>query len=296
MQNSCLKADYICYMLTSSVILPQPALQPFVQQYIVCQSDLSNVHISFPLYARHETSIGFFLGDTSIQVTEHATTKINQVQQRFFLFGLSTHCKETMASVGNYKTFTIQFKPTGFTNIFGIPSTEIRDNFFSANEVLGNPVSHFYHQLLHIADAKQMAAAADTFLMSAISHQKQVLSNNSIAAMSQHLVTGKNINIASCAYHANMSLRNFERRFKEQVGIAPKLFSRLLRFNASFQLKISNPAISWANVACEFGYADTLHLIKEFKQFTNASPAVILHNNPEFVETNCYKVRQLSPA
>lgn len=295
--RTCLKAGYICLMLTSSVILPHPALQPFIQNYIVCKSADTNVHLSFPLYAHHETSIGFFLGDTKIQVENCATKKVTDIQQKFFLFGLSAFCKETMSSKGNYHTFTIQFKPIGFTTIFGIPSAEIKDNIFPANDVMGNRITSLYNQLLHAAGAYEMTAAADQFLMSCMNHQKRTYVNQSIAEISHHLLTGsKGTKVSGYAYHANMSVRNFERKFKEQVGIPPKLFSRLLRFNAALQLKISNPTMNWADVAFEFEYADTLHLIKEFKQFANASPAVILDKNPGFVDNNCYKIRQLSNA
>jgi AraC-like DNA-binding protein len=284
-------------MLTSSVILPHPALQPFIQNYIVCNSEDNNVHLSFPLYAHHETSVGFFLGDTAIQVENFETKKVIDIQQKFFLFGLSACCKETMSSKGNYYTFTIQFKPTGFTGIFGIPSVEIRDNIYPANDVIGESITRLYNQLLHAARASEMAECADQFLMSCKNHQKRTNINHNIAEVSSHLITNsKRLKVSDYAYQANMSVRNFERKFKEQVGISPKLFSRLLRFNAALQLKIHRPDMSWADVAFEFEYADKLHLIKEFKQFANESPAFIIDNNPVFVDYKCYKIRDLSKA
>jgi AraC-like DNA-binding protein len=81
-----------------------------------------------------------------------------------------------------------------------------------------------------------------------------------------------------------MSVRNFERRFGEQVGTSPKLFCRLLRFNKAFKSKINVPEKNWSDIAYECGYYDSLHLIKEFKQFANASPTALFNENPNFKE------------
>ncbi len=40
--------------------------------------------------------------------------------------------------------------------------------------------------------------------------------------------------------------------------------------------------MSWSDIAYESGYYDTLHLIKEFKKFANASPATLFNENPDF--------------
>lgn len=63
--------------------------------------------------------------------------------------------------------------------------------------------------------------------------------------------------------------------------IEMQLFCRLqLHFNEAFKSKISFPEMSWNGIAYENGYYD-MHLIKEFKQFANASPAVLFHENPD---------------
>ncbi len=41
--------------------------------------------------------------------------------------------------------------------------------------------------------------------------------------------------------------------------------------------------MSWTDIAYESGYYDTMHLIKEFKQFANASPAALFDENSDFM-------------
>lgn len=279
-------------MLTTSLILPHPALNDFINSYTLCTHKSLNVNMTFPLYAHHETSIGFFLGDTSLQIKNYTTKVVTESTSKVFLFGLSTNCKEAMASTGNYTTFTIEFKANGFSKMFGISANEITDNNFPANEVIGSGVTHLYEQLLHTKSAQQMVAFADKFLINTINRKKSTYINEGITKISSYLLTNTTItNISQYAYHANMSLRNFERRFVEQVGTSPKLYCRLLRFNSALNFKISNPKKNWAEIADVFSYYDTMHLIKEFKQFTNSSPTMLLDDNPDFISNSCYKIQ-----
>ena len=69
-----------------------------------------------------------------------------------------------------------------------------------------------------------------------------------------------------------MSMRNFERKFREQVGTCPKLFCRTLRFNRALKLKLRAPGKCWTNIALECDYYDQMHMIRDFKKFGGMSP------------------------
>lgn len=196
-----------------------------------------------------------------------------------------------MTSQGNYHTFTIEFKPNGFYKVFGIPANEICNNIFPANEVIGNGIEHFYEQLLNASCIQEMTLFADIFLIGFLNKRKRTYINDGITKIFHHLSINRNTtNITQCAYQANMSMRNFERRFGEQVGTSPKLYFRLLRFNAALKFKMTHPEKSWTDVAYECGYYDSMHMIKEFKQFSHASPTALFNENPGFLNGSCYKV------
>ena len=76
-----------------------------------------------------------------------------------------------------------------------------------------------------------------------------------------------------------MSVRTFERRFIEQVGISPKLYSKLLRFNDASLMKSMHPEKSWTSIAYECNYYDQMHLIKDFKQFSGYTPTEFFIEN-----------------
>jgi transcriptional regulator GlxA family with amidase domain len=71
----------------------------------------------------------------------------------------------------------------------------------------------------------------------------------------------------SCLCH-----RQFDRMFKERVGIPPKQFLQIIRFDRAFRMKNRYPDMDWLTIAIGCGYHDYQHLVKAYKEFTGYSP------------------------
>jgi AraC-like DNA-binding protein len=70
-----------------------------------------------------------------------------------------------------------------------------------------------------------------------------------------------------------LSPRQYRRRFEETVGLPPKLYQRIRRFQAALAVLGRRPV---AEVALECGYYDQAHLIRDFKQFAGLTPTAWL--------------------
>ena len=73
-----------------------------------------------------------------------------------------------------------------------------------------------------------------------------------------------------------MSVRQYERRFLDEIGITPKLFARITRYQMAMDAKVATPARSWIAIAHEFGYHDQMHMIKDFQKLSGNSPRGII--------------------
>ena len=62
-------------------------------------------------------------------------------------------------------------------------------------------------------------------------------------------------------------------QFKRYVGITPKTFAQIQRFNRVFAQLQSEAPIDWAQVAAASGYSDQSHFIREFRRFSGFNPA-----------------------
>jgi len=83
--------------------------------------------------------------------------------------------------------------------------------------------------------------------------------------------SGGRIPIAELAREAGLSTRQLERSFRERVGLGPKLFSRLARFQRALAL-LRRPGSGLASIAARCGYFDQAHLVRDFRRFAGASP------------------------
>src|SRR5690606_17124774 len=90
--------------------------------------------------------------------------------------------------------------------------------------------------------------------------------------------------IEQLAFHSNMTIKTFERKFIGLVGMPPKLYARIRRFNQALILKQYHEELSWLDVCVETGYFDLMHLNKDFKAFAGNPPASFFKHTPPLHE------------
>jgi transcriptional regulator GlxA family with amidase domain len=119
-----------------------------------------------------------------------------------------------------------------------------------------------------------MAFLAETFLLKQLKIVQPLQSIQNAAAFIFKLHS--QVDLSALVSRSNMSLRQFERIFNEEVGVPPKLFSRIVRFTHALDLKYYEQQRSWADIAISVGDYDQMHFIHECKTFTDEAPSEIL--------------------
>jgi transcriptional regulator GlxA family with amidase domain len=84
--------------------------------------------------------------------------------------------------------------------------------------------------------------------------------------------------VRGLAHEAGLSRRRFSQIFREQIGLTPKLYCRLQRFQNTLKLIASGASVDWAQLALAAGYCDQAHLAHEFHDFSQLSPSAYLAN------------------
>jgi AraC-like DNA-binding protein len=82
--------------------------------------------------------------------------------------------------------------------------------------------------------------------------------------------------VRELAHEAGLSRRRFSQLFREQIGLTPKVYCRLQRFQNTLKLIASRASVDWAQLALEAGYCDQAHLAHEFHDFSGLSPSAYL--------------------
>ncbi len=82
--------------------------------------------------------------------------------------------------------------------------------------------------------------------------------------------------VASVAEDLGISERHLRRVFREQVGMSPKDFFRLMRFERTLKAARRGRDFSWSDIAVDAGYYDQAHLIADFRSIAGATPREFL--------------------
>jgi len=81
------------------------------------------------------------------------------------------------------------------------------------------------------------------------------------------------IKIDDLARQVELSERQLERKFVEQVGIPPKLYCRISRLDYALRLKEAKPQRTWTELTFLSGYFDQNHMVKDFKALAGTAPS-----------------------
>ena len=95
-------------------------------------------------------------------------------------------------------------------------------------------------------------------------------------AASRLLAGVGSVDIQSMAGQFRLSDRQFRRRFQAAVGLPPKKFSRLTRFQRIFEARQEQDARAWSLAALDCGYYDQAHFNRDFRAFTGVKPSDLM--------------------
>jgi len=251
---------------------PHPALTSVVNNIMIGRNvavDRSYRSFQFPPLPEH--SIMFFPFD--VPTVEDVFTHRKRSLYPCTVTGPQTEC--TILSLGPHHLMVkIGFQPGALHRLLGSSMTEMmtcRD--YDGEAIFGRDAQQALEACTNAKDFGTLKSIADDFMLGLRSVIRRPLSIDYV--IPEILRSGGMIKIDSLVKNACMSNRQFERVFKDRMGVSAKFYCRLVRFTKAWLLKESNPRITWTKVAHECNYFDQMHMIRDFKVFANANPKEI---------------------
>jgi AraC-like DNA-binding protein len=150
---------------------------------------------------------------------------------------------------------------------------ELFDGGFDALYLFSAGMKRINEQLQNTSELEKGKNIVENFLLQFVNGLKQMLPFDS--AMQILLNQNGDMPIEKIASLSCLSLKQFERKCKERIGMNPKLYARILKFSKAYRLHEALPQLSWTKIAYEAGYYDQMHMIRDFKVFAGVSPSVI---------------------
>jgi len=175
----------------------------------------------------------------------------------------------------------VHFKPGGAFPFLGLPAGELADTHVDLETLWGASADELRERLSEATTSAERFQLLQQALLRRLSHTVE----NHYAVSAALEMFAKNQarpTVREAAKYLGLSQRRFIQVFKSEVGMTPKLFSRIRRFQQTRTLIQRNPSPNWAGLACDLGYFDQSHLIHEFIEFSGRSPTEYLNHLPRF--------------
>lgn len=150
--------------------------------------------------------------------------------------------------------------------------TELFDNGFSASEVIGREIGELLDKSHDAISLHELDGIVQSYFLGKLAKINEALP---IDFALQYLLANYNTSMDRIAEMACMSIRNFERKCKERLGMPAKMYARIARFHKAYKILESRPIISWTDLTYESGYYDQTHFIKDFKEFARFTPTLV---------------------
>lgn len=249
---------------------PHPALKEYIRTYRLVHFSFDGMgDLPFKLYPpRPEHCLTFYAQDKEQVIYKESGTATGNMGA--VLFGQQTEV--TQRFVGRqFLLIQVVFTPGALYRMTGIPSTEITNQYIDAETVFSSSIKYVNEQINHCKNYLQMIAVVDRFLL----HQLRKKSGDAHGIDQATVMVFRMDDVPTVDQLARLScqsVRQFERSFKARMGVSPKYYLKVFRFENAFRMKNQFPEKDWLSIALHCGYHDYQHLRRDYESLTGYTP------------------------
>ncbi len=170
---------------------------------------------------------------------------------------------------------SVVFWPGGTRELFDVPADAFYNEVVPLDQLWGSAATQLRDRLREARSPAEKFHVLETALCRRRSRRLELH-----AAVRYGLGTFRHVphirSVLEVTRETGLSRRRFAQLFREQVGITPKLYCRLHRFQRVLRHIASGARVDWVEVALAGGYCDQAHLANEFRDFSGITPGAYL--------------------
>lgn len=264
---------------------PSPPLGDFIGRFWLCSDTPS--HSRERIVPSGTLELVFNLRDDEIRIydpfrfesyTRLSGAIVSGGYSRFFVIDPLQHAS----------MLGVHFRPGGAFRFLGVPASELADRHLDLETLWGSSALDLRERLCAAATPEQRFSLLEGALgaRAGLSLNRHPAVSLALEAFDVMGLMGAETRVREVARRAGLSQRRFVQVFAAEVGLRPKLYSRLRRFGRARKWVRSAPSPDWARIAVDCGYFDQSHLIRDFLAFSGFSPVDYLRHRSERVLPN----------
>jgi AraC-like DNA-binding protein len=259
--------------MASRLFTPGAPLSSFVKCFWYWEGE-AQMHAKERLMPNGEACIVFSLRDHPIRIYDPENISRHRSFGHAVLSGARTE-GFVIDALPYERTFGIAFQPGGAFPFFREPASETQNASVALDCLWGFAAGEIRERLLAARSVDEMFQVAQRELLRRATRPLALHAAVAFARRefchAPHVAT-----VAQVVEKTGLSQRRFIQLFHEQMGLTPKAFCRVRRFQRVLHSVHGTKEAEWAQVALDCGYYDQSHFNHDFRAFSGVTPAEYL--------------------
>jgi len=165
----------------------------------------------------------------------------------------------------------VSFQPGYAHHFFRVRADALTDEFLALEHFWGAAGRALQERLLRARTVREKIRLVEAELLRRLAAAPPP--DRTVPALADHVWRRQGgTTVAALSAASGFTRQHLARKFRHSLGVSPKLFCRLVRFQNALTRVLLSPPDDWAAAAVDLGYYDQAHLIAEFKEFTGYTP------------------------
>lgn len=248
---------------------PNPSLSGFVENFWAYS--FNSVRLRERIFPSGTFELVFNLRDDEIRIYKDAQSNVFQRYSGAVISGPYAGPFVTDTALES-SVMGVHFKPGGAFPFLGVDADELRGCHTDLEVIWGRAAISLRERLCETASVQHRFRLLEQFLKTRLRferHSAVVLALPTFGRARLQMTR-------ELAHDARLSEKRFIEVFRREVGVNPRLLTRICRFQRVLARTARPGALNWAEIALDHGYFDQSHLIRDFHEFSGFSPAEYL--------------------
>lgn len=251
------------------LIKPSNVLSPFIKYYWVLENclGLGERHIQRVVPSGF-AEMTFYFEKPPEYIREKQTIRsanvLNGQQNSYFDIALE----------GKTDLLSVVFKPFATKAFFNLPLSEICNQNIPLEYIWQSDYKELNNRMLDAETIDKKVEILESFLVKKLEQSKEFEIDRMCHSI--NIITQKrgDVSISDLASEVCLSEKQFVRTFNKFIGIVPKKYLRIIRFQNSLHIMQTRNLKNLTELAYEAGYFDQSHMINEFKSLSGVTPKI----------------------
>lgn len=259
-------------------ISPPSDLKPYINSYYVYENLAESFRDNF-FRALPNGRVELFLFFHGSQII-FQDKKHKQRLSAFLagIFELSYPMKIRIETNGRkFRGISIIFTHMGVNQLLGINLYELTNRVADLESFKDPDLYSYYKSISEPEEENQLLENLNAFFLKELRNKSN--HKQRIIPVLLHIEKMKGfLSVERLSSELRISYKSLYRMFTEEMGISPKMYMKIIRFNRAFYLLNHSFKPNVTEIVYECGYHDQPHFIREFKSIMKESPKHYLHS------------------